>query len=181
MRRLVLLCSLLLSTGCATFATRQDVVHWARHIPADNGRYNENPGANLASALAKLEATVAAEGITIEMMTREKAGEGAYGFANKADRHIWLVDDLSVNTRFEVLAHEAAHIFQPIILSKMGAEVFAELVAFEVAKHYGHNMKRSSAFYLAQYKEALVHAKALDVDIARAVKRLTATPVQLWQ
>lgn len=141
---------------------------------AESG-YAPVPGNHLSGPLKALEARLEELKVTVAVMPAEEHqdGQGNWGSAVPAERHIWLPPMLSTNTRFEVLAHEAAHIYQPPIVSHgRGAELFAELVGWRVAKHYGHDMTQSSGKYLAGYKEALIFEPVYRTDIERVFRIL---------
>jgi hypothetical protein len=85
-------------------------------------------------------------------------------------RTIIVNDALAWNDRYETLAHEGAHTFQPPALdySKGGQEVFAETVAALVSGRY-----REPAHYLAHYKADLWTLFVFQSDIYHAVGELT--------
>lgn len=160
----LLLCLLL--TGCA--AKVHPVIQFALDTPFSASGYVPVPGDSLREPLKALEARLAELQVTVAEMPPEEHqdGQGNWGSAIPAERMIWMPPMLSVNTRFEVLAHEAAHIYQPTNAThRLGAELFAELVAWEVARYYGHDMTESSGRYLAGYKESLVYAIPYKTDI----------------
>jgi len=88
--------------------------------------------------LARLEALVFH---TLGVVIVEGAPEGFAGIATSHPRIIGLSPRLTPAQRYEVLAHEAAHVLQPDGLTTEEEEVFAEAVALLVtgndSKPYG--------------------------------------------
>jgi hypothetical protein len=62
-------------------------------------------------------------------------GTPAYGLTDKAHDKVYIEANLNWNGRYEVLAHEAGHILQPVT-TRMGGECFAETVAFLVTRSH---------------------------------------------
>jgi len=92
--------------------------------------------------LERLEALVFR---TLGVVIVEGAPEGFAGIATSHPRIISLSQKLTPAQRYEVLAHEAAHVLQPDGLTTEEEEVFAEAVALLVT---GNNSK-PYAKYLA--------------------------------
>ena len=72
---------------------------------------------------------------------------GDYGSVSTEIHEIFINEDLAWSDRYHVLAHEAAHAFQPPGLDTKEAEAFAEAVSFLMAGGL-----RERARHLAQYK-----------------------------
>lgn len=164
-----LLLTAVVGTTLAACASRpHPVIRAANDIPFTASGYDRPEGNDYLPALTDLEKKLNALDITIETVPEQGMGS-AEGWADPQQRHIWIPKGISVNTRFEVLAHEAGHIYQPRVISKMGAELFAELVFWELARHYGIDATPRVARYLAGYKESLVFEPAFRADVKRAV------------
>lgn len=169
---------LLLSLSAISCA--HPVLKLAADMPFIDGGYTPPTTATLQEPLALLEKRVEALGITVEVMPESDAADGYFGYASSEAKMIWLPETLSVDARFEVLAHEAAHHFQPPVLNKSESEVFAELVAYEVARYYGHNTRKTSGSYLSGYKGGISAAKAFMVDV-KLVTQLLTGQLDTWQ
>jgi len=152
-------------TGCAPALIRRSTA--ILHVDAG---YEPTPGDEMGPAYLQLHDRLTRWGIEIHEQPLR-----AYGLADLRRGVILIREGLPVNARFEVLAHEAAHLFQPPALEDSStAQVFAELVAVGIAKHYGYaRYLEISARYLAMHKHAFGGAKYLERDIAYAVKALT--------
>lgn len=88
--------------------------------------------------------------------------------------YIRLRQNLPVNGSIQVLAHEAAHLFQPPHLTRAQGDVFAEIVAAHVADRLGvPHAAQTSALWLRQYKAALRVAADLRNEIDHVVAILT--------
>lgn len=87
-----------------------------------------------------------------------------------ADRLIVVNNTLAWDDRYETLAHEAGHTFQPYGLefSKGQQEMFAEAVAALVTGRY-----REPAHYLAVYRADVLTLLVYQSDIYHAVGELT--------
>src|SRR5688572_15556265 len=138
MTRLLLVALCVAVSGCASMTER--IVHdamkglvWeADYVPREGG----SPDA-LADFYAHLTQNV---GIDIEFMhPDDEMLRGAYGISYNAGEYLFikLRQDLSVNGTIEVLAHEAAHLHQPYVLSRSQGDVFAEIVSAHVASRLG--------------------------------------------
>ena len=95
-----------------------------------------------AEELARLEALVFR---SLGMVIVDGVPEGLAGIATSHPRIIGLSPKLTPAQRYEVLAHEAAHVLQPEGLTVEEAEVFAEAVALLVTE----NDSRPYAKYLS--------------------------------
>lgn len=74
-------------------------------------------------------------------------GQAVYGYTDKTHHVIKVDEALSWNARYAVLAHEGAHVFQPIG-TRADAECFADAVAYLVAD----DGTRTHAQYLSRSK-----------------------------
>ena len=152
-------------TGCAP-----SVRQIALRTPSHQAMYVPPTTATMAQPFAELKARVEGMGVTIAEI--EEAGQ-FWGLADQRAKVIALSPDLGTDAKFEVLAHEAAHLFQPMGLSESEREVFAERVMVEVCDFYGHDARGISGQYLGRYKSGFGAQKALAVDYRRAVRVLT--------
>lgn len=166
----------IVTAACA--ARPHPVIREAQRIPFTASGYERIEGDEYTPALEDLTAKLTSLGVTIEDVPEEKM-QGAEGATDPENRHIWMTSTFSPNTRFEVLAHEAGHLYQPRYISRNGAEIFAELVFWELAKHYKIDVTRRVARYLAGYKEALVLEPALRIDVKNAVSLILGAK-QVW-
>lgn len=167
--------ALLAVSGCGPRALRlaQDLSHFeATYIPST--------GDTMAGPLAELTARLERWGVTLGELP---AVFSEVGLTYRADRRILLRVGLSVDARFEVLAHEAGHLLQPPALDDDAvAQLFAELVGVGVQKFYGsRTADRTAAAYLAQFKWTFAMEPYLRRDIDYAVKVLTGqVPLPQW-
>jgi len=152
-------------TGCAPTVVRRSL-----QIPHFESGYEPTAGDEMGSAYLQLHDRLTQWGIAIHEQPLRQ-----FGLADLRRGVILIREGLPINARFEVLAHEAAHLFQPPALEDSStAQVFAELVAVEIAKFYGHDgYVDISARYLAMHKHAFASVKYLERDVAYAVKVLT--------
>ncbi len=98
---------------------------------------------------------------------------GAAGTTNQLSRTVTIDGKLHWTARFETLVHEAAHLLQPKMATRMDGEVFAEAVAYLVAIHDGDkDALRRSSRYLAGQKASLHILSDYRPEILRAAKFL---------
>lgn len=177
------LCALLLAAiimalmGCAPVLIRR-----ATAIPHFAAEYRPTPGDDMRPALLDLMARLEAWGVTIEDMPADAIA--GWGRAHLHERRIQLNPTLSINGRFEVLAHEAGHFFQPVALeSNAVSQMFAESVGVGVQRHYGSKTAIDvGATYLAGLKEGFPAEPYLRRDIDYAIRALTGqVPFPQWR
>lgn len=173
MRGLLLGLALVLSTSCAP-----SVRDLAMARPAAMGDYSPPEGATLQMALDRLTAKVGEMGVGVQRV--EESG-GLVGRLASHRRVIYLSSELGVDASFEVLAHEAGHLFHPSYLTKSMSEVFAETIAWKLALRWGYDMRRSSGRYLASYKDGLDAERIFKQEIQEAVEVLLgAKAIPQW-
>ena len=151
-------------TACASVPQRIEQMAWGTYVyvPTEGNRY--------ADSLADLTARLTAHGLTIEVVDTQGHGFGL----NFGNGRIVLSQDLSVDGQFEVLAHEAGHLFHPHSMETSVKEMFAELVGLQVQQFYGSTVAESASMaYLAQHKHAMIFYPILKPEIDRATKILT--------
>lgn len=129
------------------------------------------------AALASLYAHLAAMEITIYYLPQEDMPPGVVGrseWTEEGDRFIKLRQNLSVNNTIEVLAHEGAHLFQPVHVSRSQADIFAHIVAAHVAKRLGvPNAAANASVWLKRHKPSLRTALDLEREIEFVTEILT--------
>ncbi len=72
-----------------------------------------------------------------------------FSFYRQAGWSVLIDNSQPVNTQFYTLCHELAHVYQAHNLSKAASEVFAEIVAYQVAKNVGLQTRLQAALYLS--------------------------------
>jgi hypothetical protein len=154
--------------GCAS----HPVLERARNMSHFAASYEPTPGDEMKPALDALTKRLQLWGIRI---IPTMPNDHVHGRASLEHRIIQLHPALSVNGRFEVLAHESGHLFQPPALNDPAvAQVFAELVGVGIQRYYGSKTCEDvAARYLAQFKWAFSSYRYLEKDIDYAVKALT--------
>lgn len=176
----LLLVLALASSGCASLTERivadalDGLAYEATYVPLEGG-----DGAALAALYAHVTAVLR---VDVQYLPPDDPElRGAYGISYTVDDQmcIRLRQDLSVNGSIEVLAHEAAHLFQPPYLSRSQGDVFAEVVSAHVADGLGvPHAARTSAIWLRQHKPSIRVALDLQREIAHVVRVLMpGTPV----
>jgi hypothetical protein len=171
---------LAMCVGLSACAPR--VLYMAERISHFEATYDETPGDSMAPAFYDLHRRLTDWGVTIGDLPPEAPYAGiAYG----QHKTILLKPRMSINAKFEVLAHEAGHLLQPPAIeagSQVG-QLFAELVGVEVQKFYGSTTaEKVAAPYLAQMKYAFPAWRWMKRDIAYAVKALTGQiPLPAWR
>jgi len=163
---------LVLSAGCAP-----SVVSRAGRIPMAEATYVPTAGETLRGPFRSLVTRLHGWGIVVVVGPRIP---GTFGSMDATTGTIYIDPDMPVNGQFEVLAHEAGHLFHSRGLPSDVAEVFAELVSVGVCRYYGHDARDSSARYLAGRKSGLASAPYLQQDVERAVKALTGRGPAPW-
>lgn len=164
--------AILLLLGSCVGCGSPRVLRMAEECSHFQAAYTPTPGDDMAGPLRELSQRLTTWGVSI---TDLPAGAPGFGYANLVERSITLNPSLSVNGRFEVLAHEAGHLFQPPGLQDAAtAQLFAELVGVGVQRHYGSTTaERVAAQYLCAYKWTFASEKHLRADIDYAVRALT--------
>jgi hypothetical protein len=164
---------LLASLGCAPYG-EHPVVTRAKAIPVHLSGYTPAQTGNSAAALQHFEARVEWLGVTMAVLPEEAVANEVYGMAATVDgkKTIWLPAVMAADARFEVLAHEAAHLFAPPTLDQAQGEVFAEIVAYEVTKAFGYDHLEAAAQYCASWKPGLAAVPVLQADIDAVVTLL---------
>lgn len=162
------------SLGCASMTER--IVDEARKGLVWEADYKPKDGGN-AEALAALFHHLTVDlRIDVEYLPAEDPTlRTAYGISYNAGENLFikLRQDLSVNGTIEVLAHEAAHLFQPPYLTRSQGDVFAEIVSAHVADRLGvPDAAATSALWLRQHKPSLRMALDLQMEILHVVKIL---------
>lgn len=140
--------------------------------------YTPTPGSDMQPQMDRLIAVLKQGGYTVEVIPDlTLRGQPVFGLHDRFNRVISISGDLSVNSQFETLAHEAGHAFHSVALfqdSYSAAEVFAELVGNRVQRFYGSKTAlTTSSTYLAKFKHALAFLPFLERDMEQAVKVLT--------
>lgn len=152
-------------TGCAP-----SLRELAVKIPSHEASYTPTTGNTMAPALDALLGQLQSWGVEV----RYEQDMTGFGLTDMANRIIVLRADMPVNAAFEVLAHEAGHLFQPPSIELLAhAEAFAEAVAVGVAEHYNHPYRHTAARYMAGIKTGLHILPDVKVDVEFAVKALT--------
>lgn len=159
--------------GCATTMTdrivsdaKRGLAYSANYVPIEGGSTDALTA--LHDRLAKLEIDV--------QYVDPVALKGAFGIAyeDEGTLYIKIRSGLSVNGSIEVLAHEAAHLFQPPHLTRAQGDVFAEVVSAHVSDRLGvPRAAKTSALWLRQYKASLRTALDLRSEIDFVVDMLT--------
>jgi hypothetical protein len=162
--------------GCAAPKT----LRLAERIPALAADYQPTDGNRMAGPLAELEQRLESWGVAIEDMPPDMPG---FGRASRQARTIWLRPELSPDARFEVLAHEAGHLFQAPALDPQTGQLFAEMVGVGVQKFYGSKTAEDvGAAYLSAFKHLFGSYRWMKRDIEYAVACLTGRqPLPEWQ
>jgi hypothetical protein len=173
--------AVLMVWGCAPSLQQR-----ALEFSHEEARYVPPATAHMAKALAEVETRLTKDyGVTLEEAESEEEMPlaNAWGVADMEKRIISLPADLAPDARFEVLLHEAAHIFQPMTLPRDVREVFAEVVMVKAAAYYGWDASGRSARYLSQWKSGFAALPFLKKDVEDAVKTITGQKgaPQRWQ
>jgi hypothetical protein len=88
-------------------------------------------------------------------VTYDPLDPGYLGLTWHEKNKIQISKRLDWNARFEVLAHEGAHLLQPQGLYPSEAEVFAESVGFLVLHSHGRARLGATAQYLSLHKASI--------------------------
>ncbi len=164
---LVLGCSMV---GCAnTFHLLND----AQKIPALHAKYSDVTGDEWRMYYEDMQLRLESWGFQFLPMA-PTLYQSHYGASNAYEGWVMIHPEMSWNTKFTTLCHEAAHLMQPPGLGqrdKAAGEAFAEVVAQKVGKFYGANF--SGAQYLAAYKDGFEAVREMKVDVELAVSILT--------
>ena len=176
MRSALPIAVLLILVGCAATMTER-IVREAQKGLVWSADYTPREGGNpeqLAALYAHLTVNLK---IDVEYLPADAhILQGAFGMSYAAGNHAYirLRQDLSVNGTIEVLAHEAAHLFQPPHLTRSETDVFAMVVAAHVADRLGvPDAVATSALWLRQHKAALRTALDLRDEIEHVANMLT--------
>ena len=165
-----------LSLSCASMTERivNDAMTGGLVWSAD---YTPREGGDPAKLAALYEHLTVDLGIDVLYLPSETPElRGAFGISWAAGSHLFirLRQDLSVNGSIEVLAHEAAHLFQPPYLTRSQGDVFAEIVSAHVASRLGvPNARVTSALWLRQHKPSLRMALDLQMEFEHVANILT--------
>lgn len=165
------------SLACAPTLIRR-----ATAIPHFHAQYVPTPGDDMAAPLLALTGRLEQWGLTITDMPADQVT--GFGIAYLRERRILLNPALTINGRFEVLAHEAGHFFQPANLQDLAvAQVFAESVGVGVQRYYRSKTALDvGARYLAGWKDGFAAEKYLRAEIDYAIRALTGqTPLPQWR
>lgn len=166
---------LVLSAGCASFTER--IVHDARRGLVWSADYTPKEGGQPEALAALLHHLTVDLGIQIQFLPADDPDmDGAFGRSMRTDDAALIIvrQDLSVNGTIEVLAHEAAHLFQPPHLTRSQGDVFAEIVGAHVAHKLGvPRAAETSALWLRQHKPSLPVAMELRREIEYVAKMLS--------
>lgn len=165
---------LLLMLALCSSACTHPVLKLASTIPFHQAHYLPTQGTNLIGPLTELIERVRSWGLAVEFVDMEP-----YGSYSRNEGIIRLRSGMPPNATFEVLAHEIGHVVSPPALDDATGQVFAELVGWAIAKHYGHDATRISGTYLAAYKHRFEAVPHLKVDLAFAIDvALGRVPIQ---
>ena len=134
------------------------------HAPISTDRYHD------AQRLSRI--TVRVLGATIAY-TKDGMPGDLDGMAVPSARMITINPSLAWDARFQVLAHEAAHVIQPSTLATSEAEVFADAVSYLTGRRYGYDDLETIARYLASHKQALSVLRVYATEISWAALVLT--------
>lgn len=166
---------LLLSLGCASMTER--IVNEAMAGMVFEADFRPHAGGDPDALAALYEHLTKNLSIDVQYVPADAMElQGAYGVSYTAGTHMFirLRQDLSVNGSIEVMAHEAAHIYQLPFLSRPQSDVFAHVVAAHVAHRLGvPNAASSAALYLRQHKPSLRMALDLEREIQHVANILT--------
>jgi hypothetical protein len=167
---------------CGLSACAPKTLRMASRISHFAATYEPTPGEEMADALADLQTRLTTWGITLGDLPPTSPNVGV---ADAHGKTILIRAGLSVNARFEVLAHEAGHLLQPPSMESgsMHGQVFAEMVGVGVQKFYGSKTaEKVAAAYLAQMKYAFPAYKWMKHDIDYAIRCLTGQePLPKWR
>ena len=169
---LLLLCVSL--WGCT--ATDQ-LMRRSSAIPTWAAVYTPTTGATFAGPYQELTARLIAGGIRVEEVPdlhQPSTGAKVAGLTFRRSALIQIEATYELNARFEILCHEAGHLFHPVWFDPATAEVFAEIVSVNVQRFYGSKTALTvSAPYVATYKSAFPAMRPMRVDLQKAVDALT--------
>jgi hypothetical protein len=163
--------------GCASVTTT--VVKQTIQVPAYKTDYQPAKGDDMAWAYEELWERLNAAGVRveeIENLTYPGTDAPVSGLTFRRQKLIQVEKTYDLNGRFEVLCHEAGHLFHNSSLTQAQSEVFAELVGANLQVFYGSNKNRvaySSSHYLAGYKYGLAMIPFIQLDLDLALKALT--------
>lgn len=170
----VLLATSLLLPACAS--TGYATLDRAAKIRAFEATYKPTEGDSYKPAYDDLAKRLTSWGFTIHDLNPMLP---YWGVTDRSTKSIHIRRDVPVNAQFEILCHEAAHTLQPPAFhnseesQRQTAEVFAELVAQGVARHYNIDVTKGSESYLSSYKHLFAAARWMKVDIELAIALLT--------
>ena len=149
----------------------------ASAIPTWEAVYTPTTGDSFAGPYQALTARLIAHGIRVEEVPdlyQPATGAKVAGLTFRRSRLIQVEATYDLNARFEILCHEAGHLFHPQWLDSTTAEVFAEIVSVRVQRFYGSKTALTvSAPYVAAYKSAFPAMRPMRVDLQKAVDALT--------
>lgn len=173
MTRLIVIGLMVGLAGCASAVDR--ALGGARAGLAPDAWYTETAGGD-PRALTVLQRRAEWLGVDVAFLDPDDAqlmGATGISWLDETGRHVRVNKNLSVNGRLEVLAHELGHLYQPPLVSRTDAEVFAEAVSVLVCEKFGVDVTRQSGRYLTGHKASFGAAKAYRREIRYAVMILT--------
>ena len=175
MRPLIAVIVFVVSATACSFNSQ--ILRQAQAIPAINADYKPAKGDSMAGAYKELWERLEAGGVTVHEeanLVNPQSGTQVWGLTFRNQHHIDIEATADVNARFEILCHEAGHLFHNAALTYAQAEIFAEIVGANLQDHYGvRGAKEKAAAYLAGYKNGADVAKTNKLDIEIAIKALT--------
>jgi hypothetical protein len=161
--------------GCSSVTSQ--VAREATLVPMFASRYEPMKGDQWEWAYDELWGRLEAQGVTIEEvpnLRQPETGGEVWGLTYRLDHKIQIEATVDPNARFEILAHEAGHLFHNSGMSQAQAEIFAESVGAGIQHFYGvPGAAKKSGDYLAGYKYGLPVLPYIRKDIDLAVKALT--------
>jgi hypothetical protein len=145
----------------------------AREIPFIHATYQPTAGNDLYWQAQQLENVLALAlrvPVVYAQPTRMRTAAGL-AFISPQQASIIIDSSLEWNARFEVLAHEAGHLFMPFTFApdSSESEVFAEAVSYLYSLKVGRDNLDVSARYLARHKHALHVLTDYRTDIEYAI------------
>lgn len=174
--KLALAVAITIGVGCASMTER--IVNEALQGLAYEATYSPSDGGNPEALAALYERLTTELRIDVRYLpVDDPILRGAFGISYTTGSDQWFIrvrQDLSVNGTIEVMAHEAAHLFQVPHLTRAEGDVFAEIVSAHVSHALGSpHAVRTSAGWLRQHKPRLRMALDLENEIQHVSRILT--------